>query len=272
MERMRRSISLAVLALFALSTARAAEPDYAGAFAGRDGCFELYDLKTGTIVARYGEKRCATRTSPCSTFKVPLALMAFDAGVLKDETSSIEWDGTKYGREEWNQDQTAATWMKYSVVWFSQRLTPKLGMAKVKSYLGKFDYGNRDMSGGLTRAWLESSLKISPDEQLGFWKRFWREEIPVSKHAYEMTKKITLVETSPDGWTLSGKTGTGRVGEAKDGKPLWLGWFAGHIAKGDRDYVFVTSFTDLVPSSDDRPAGPIARELSTKILTQLGLY
>ena len=71
---------------------------------------------------------CKKRVSPASTFKVPLALMAFDAGILKDEGSGMKWDGTKTSRQEWNRDQTAASWMKYSVVWFSQRLTPQLGM------------------------------------------------------------------------------------------------------------------------------------------------
>lgn len=197
------------LALLVTASAQSAQPDFARHFAGRDGCFELYDLKTNQLVVRSDPRRCALRTSPCSTFKVPLALMAFDSGVLADETSGMKWDGTRTRREEWNRDQTASTWMRNSVVWFSQRLTPLLGMERVKSYLARFDFGNRDMSGGLTTAWLESSLRVSPDEQLRFWRRLWREELPVSKHAFDMTKTITLVGTSPGGWTLHGKTGSG---------------------------------------------------------------
>jgi beta-lactamase class D len=164
--------------------------------------------------------------------------------------------------------------MRDSVVWFSQRLTPLLGMDKVKAYLARFDYGNQDMSGGLTRAWLESSLLISPDEQLKFWQRFWGEELPVSKHAFDMTKKITLVDTSPSGWTLHGKTGSGSFGTGgSDPKSrLWLGWFVGHVAKGDREYVFVCRYTDRVPSRDDRPPGWIARDMAKEILAKLGLY
>jgi len=202
---------LAIALLLASPTA-AAEPDFARIFAGRDGCFALYDLKAKTLVVRSNPDRCALRTSPCSTFKVPLALMGFDAGVLTDENSSMPWDGKKTTRDVWNRDQTAATWMQNSVVWFSQRLTPLLGMDKVKAYLAGFDFGNQDMSGGLTRAWLESSLLVSPDEQLRFWGRFWREELPVSKHAFAMTKKITFVDTSEKGWILHGKTGSGAVG------------------------------------------------------------
>jgi beta-lactamase class D len=240
----------------------AAEPDFARLFSGRDGCFELYDFKTNETVVRYNPTRCAVQTSPCSTFKVPLALMAFDAGILTDESSSMKWDGTKTSRDAWNRDQTAATWMQNSVVWFSQRLTPLLGLDKVKAYLSRFGFGNEDMTGGLTRAWLESSLLISPDEQLRFFVRFWREELPVSKHAFDMTKKITLVDTSNSGWALHGKTGSGAR----------LGWFVGHVARGNREYVFVTSYTDRVVSRDERPPGWIARDITKEILKAMGLY
>ena len=228
-------------------------------------CFVLYDLKADKVVAREGGDRCAERASPCSTFKVPLALMAFDSGALKDETSRRAWDGTKYSREAWNKEQTAASWMRDSVVWFSQRLTTEMGMEKVKAYLAAFDYGNEDMSGGLTKAWLESSMLISPDEQLQFWTRFWREQLRVSKHAYEMTKKITLIETSPRGWTLHGKTGSGghEVG----------GWFVGHVAKGDAEYVFVTRYRDRAGTSkDDRPEGWIARDIAKRLLEKKGVF
>ncbi|HKQ62086.1 MAG TPA: penicillin-binding transpeptidase domain-containing protein [Candidatus Polarisedimenticolaceae bacterium] len=251
--------------------APATEADPARLFAGRDGCFELYDLKTDQRVARFNPERCAQRTSPCSTFKVPLALMAFDAGILHDENSAIEWDGTKTSRDAWNRDQTAATWMRDSVVWFSQRLTPQLGLARIEAYLDGFDFGNRDMSGGLTRAWLESSLRISPGEQLRFWTRFWREQLPVSEHAFAMTKKITFVERSPAGWSLHGKTGSCGVGSEAE-PALWIGWFVGHVARGDREYVFAVSYTDRVASADRRPAGWIARDIAKRILAGMGLY
>lgn len=265
---------ITVVSLTAPARAQAGEPDFAKLFAGRDGCFELYDLKTNTLVVRSNARRCAERTSPCSTFKVPLSLMAFDAGILTDENAPMTWDGTVTSRDVWNRDQTAARWMKDSVVWYSQRLTPMLGMDKVKSYLARFDYGNQDMTGGLTTAWLSSSLAISPDEQLVLWQRFWREELAVSKHAFAVTKKITLVDSSAAGWMLHGKTGSGRIGSggSNPDSALWLGWFVGHVARGGREYVFVTTYTDRVVSRDRRPAGWIARDITKKILTKMGLY
>lgn len=265
-------VTVAIVATLDVSHALAKEPNYATLFAGRDGCFELYDLTANKLVARYNFKLCATRVAPQSTFKVPLSLMAFDSGILKNERSGLTWDGRRSARPEWNRDQTAASWMKLSVVWFSQRLTPKLGLPRIKSYLAKFRYGNQDFSGGITKAWLQSSLLISPDEQLRFWQRFWREQLPVSKHAFAMTKKITYLGASPRGWALNGKTGSGAVVSDKGKLLRGYGWFVGHIARGGHGYVFVTYYSDRGPPQDSRPPGWIARDISMKILGQMGLY
>src|SRR5262245_58680018 len=72
--------------------AHASTPDYEQLFKGRNGCFRLHDLTSGKDIAVYNPTRCRERISPCSTFKVPLALMAFDKGVLKDANSGFPWD------------------------------------------------------------------------------------------------------------------------------------------------------------------------------------
>jgi beta-lactamase class D len=51
-----------------------------------------------------------------------------------------------------------------------------------------------------------------------------------------------------------------------------LGWFVGHVAQGDREYLFVTSYSDRVKPSDRRPAGWIARDIAKAILAEMGLY
>ena len=52
-----------------------------------------------------------------------------------------------------------------------------------------------------------------------------------------------------------------------------MGWFVGHVGRrGGHDYVFVTHYVDRGPPRDTRPPGWIARDISTKILGQMGLY
>lgn len=198
------------------------------------------------ILRRDGE--CAARFSPCSTFKVAISLMGYDAGILIDEKNPewpfrhdyVDWFPS------WKQAQNPTTWIKNSCVWYSQVITKKLGMQKFKEYVTKFKYGNQDVSGdknknnGLTNSWLVSSLTISADEQINFLEKLVRSKLPVSQKAHEMTRKILFIEDLADGWKLYGKTGSGPLinpdGSESDDK--LLGWFIGWVQNGKRIIVF----------------------------------
>jgi beta-lactamase class D len=128
-----------------------------------------------------------------------------------------------------------------------------------------FNYGNADVSGnpgkhdGLTRAWLSSSLKISPLEQLAFLQKIVRRELPVSANAFEMTSRIMAMDSLPNGWILHGKTGTGAPLKA-DGSEDWdhpYGWFVGWATKGGRSIVYVRQVQEERKQSG---AGPRTRD------------
>ena len=107
------------------------------------------------------------RVTPCSTFKIALSLMGFDSGILVDENMPV-WvfqEGYDDFLESWKKPQTPRSWLKNSCVWYSRILAAKLGIKIFQAYLAALNYGNQDASGGLTGAWLSSSLKISPREQ-----------------------------------------------------------------------------------------------------------
>ncbi len=244
-------------------------------FAGVNGCFLLYNMKTQTFEKVIGESSCRERFVACSTFKVPLAVMAFDAKVLKDENQVLKWDGIKNDREALNHDHDAKTWMRDSVVWFSQRLTPKLGKKKLQKYLHAFKYGNEDMSAGITNAWLVSpgsqspALKISPYEQVEFMKNLWTDNLPATKRAQNLTREITFLETSPNGFKLNGKTGSNYYDKEKK---LSLGWFVSHIQNGEKEYIAVTNFSDLTPTTDSSYGGLRAKQITKDILAEQGLW
>jgi beta-lactamase class D len=127
-----------------------------------EGCFILKE--NSVVLKKEGDDR--TRRSPCSSFKIFLALIGYDAGILKHELCP-EWSyKPEYEAvlESWKDSKNPTSWIKNSCVWYSQILTQKLGMEKFDQYIKKFDYGNQDLSGdlgqnnGLTHAWLCSSL------------------------------------------------------------------------------------------------------------------
>jgi len=244
-------------------------------FDGMDSCFLLYNMKTQAFEKVIGERRCRERLSPCSTFKVPLAVMAFDSAALKDEGQILKWDGKINTREVANHDQNAKTWMKDSIVWFSQRLTPQIGEKKLKDYLQAFHYGNEDMSAGIAQAWLIQpdakgpALKVSGYEQVDFLKALWTGTLPVSQRALQMTKDITYLETSPNGFRLNGKTGSSYY---SNGGNKRLGWFIAHIDNGVKEYIVVTNFSDVIDNKESAYGGVKAKEITKKILIDQGLW
>jgi beta-lactamase class D len=209
-----------------------AAQDLSRYFQNTEGAFVLYDLKNNRYL-RHNEQRCRQRFSPFSTFKIPNSLIGLETGVIKDAEFVIPWDRRKYPAEsnlmpEWNRDQTLRSAIKYSVVWYYRELARHVGESRMKEWVTRFDYGNRDTSGGIDRFWLHSTLQVSADEQIEFLKKLYREQLPVSKGSIEIVKDILRLERTAD-YTLSGKTGGGPISEGN-----YLGWFVGYLeAKGN---------------------------------------
>lgn len=271
-----------LLALTAASAARAAPAATPAArlLEGRDACFVLFDARAGKVIERHGGARCAERNPPCSTFKIALAVMGFDSGILKDATTTFRWDGTPMLMKSWERDADARSWIRDSILWYSQRIARSLGRERMARYLRDFQYGNADLSGGLETAWLspepspessvQSSIAISADEQVRFLARLWRGDLPVARRALELTREVIFLGTSPKGYSLHGKTGSGYAGK---GTRRRLGWFVGHLARGDEEYVGVLTFTDQHEPAAGAPyAGPESRELFKAIAAEMGYW
>lgn len=239
---------VALIAMLPISVARA-----------KDVCTAVADAATGVLLKQRGA--CDTRVTAASTFKVAISLMGYDAGFLKDEHSPALpfHEGYPDWIPAWRATTDPTSWIKNSVVWYSQQVTTSLGEARFARYVAEFHYGNEDVSGdpgqhnGLTRAWLSSSLRISPLEQLAFLERIVRRQIPVSARAYEMTSRITEIDALPDGWDIHGKTGTGAP-RLPNGAEDWdhaYGWFVGWATKGERTAVFAR----LIQDEKKQPVG-----------------
>lgn len=190
------------------------------------------------------EGDCNKQYTPQSTFKIALSLIGFDSLILKNEFEP-NWSLPK-GIDPYinicKKDHSPKTWMRDSCLWYSQILTTKLGMQKFQDYVIEFSYGNMDISGGLTKAWVSSSLKISPVEQTIFLQKIVDRKFPINSKSYDQTKKIMFIQELPAGWRLYGKTGNGQmIGKNQD---LQHGWFVGYIEKENRHIVFANHIVD----------------------------
>lgn len=217
------------------------------------------------------------RHAPCSTFKIALSLIGFDAEILIDETHPLLpfKEGYVGWMDNWKQPHHPQLWLKNSCIWYSYYITEKLGMALFTDYVQKLNYGNKDTSGdrgknnGLTNAWLSSSLQISPDEQIIFLEKLLNNALPVSLKAHTMTRNILFLEEFIDGWQLYGKTGSGSQLSPDRTEKLerQIGWFAGWLQKGERTLIFAQYIKDT--DKKDSYAGPRARVLAKEKLKQL---
>lgn len=233
-------------------------------------CTVILDVETAAPLYRQGD--CEKRLPPASSFKLPLALLGFDAGILTGAKAPswpylAQYDAPK--RDQKDVDPT--TWERDSVLWYSREITRRLGAERFAGYVKVLDYGNADVSGtpgkndGLTHSWLSSSLQISGDEQAAFAWRLARGELAVSKKAIEQTRSIIPTFYAADGWKLQGKTGSiwlrKRNGAFDRSKPV--GWFVGWAEKGERRIAFASVRVG------SKVTGPIQRQWFIKELPTL---
>lgn len=209
-------------------------------------CTLVADAQSRTVLLSEGD--CESRATPASTFKIALAVMGFDAGFLQSAQAPVlpfrqgypDWIDT------WRQDTDPSMWIANSNVWYSQRITEALGAQTLSTYARGFGYGNADFSGdpgfdnGLERAWISSSLQISPLEQAGFLAALVERQLPVSDAAMAASMAITETAGTIDGWQVWGKTGSAYPRNADrsfDYASGW-GWYVGWAQKDGQRLVF----------------------------------
>jgi beta-lactamase class D len=135
--------------------------------------------------------------------------------------------------QAWNKDHTMRSAIAASAVPVYQEIARRIGEERMQKYVDLFDYGNRDIGGGIDQFWLTGSLRIDPMQQVDFVDRLRRGVLPVSKRSQELVRDILPVTKIGDA-TIRAKSGL--LG-AEIGKPS-LGWMVGWAEKGSQVTVF----------------------------------
>lgn len=194
---------------------------------------------------------CTTRLSPASTYKIPHALIGLETGAVT-ETTVERWDGVRHpDQPKWNLDHTVFSAMKPSVLWFFQKMAPRIGAERAHEWLQRFAYGNADTSGPITQYWINGRLRISPDEQLGFLMKFYGGGLPVKKAYVDHLQAAMLQDPgtvenargvhnldaiwSP-GITLNSKTGATTIESGES-----VSWLVGQLTIDKRELTFASA-------------------------------
>ena len=229
-------------------------------FGEYEGSFVLYDLENDAW-SIHDMEHATLRVAPNSTYKIYDALFGLEEGVITPENSFIAWNGETYPFEAWNADQTLQSAMNSSVNWYFESVDEQLGAANISNYIQEIGYGNENISGDFSTYWMESSLKISPIEQVELLTQLQNNNFGFAPENINAVKDAICLSSS-DAGTFYGKTGTGRV----DGQDV-NGWFIGYIETADNTYFFATNI-----GADSDATGGNATEITMSILSDMNIW
>ena len=227
-----------------------------------DGCFTMFNNQDGEVTV-YNMKYDTMRFSPASTFKIFNSLVGLQTGRITDEKMVIKWDGVKRWNEDWNKDMDMTEAFKVSSLPYYQEVARRLGKDTMQQWIDSVGYGNKNISGPIDSFWLNNTLKISPDEQLGLVKKLYFDQLPFRKSVQQMVRDVMIQENNT-AYQLSYKTGWGF---AEDGKAI--GWVVGWIEENKHVYFFVTF---VKAPAADTDLSTIRLNITKAILKQYGFF
>ena len=235
------------------------------------GCFALYNNSTDKFtvydLARYKDSVFL----PASTFKIINSLIGLQTGIITNDSMVIKWDGIKRWVPEWNKDLTMYEAFRVSSFPYYQEVARRIGKDTMQSWLDSIGYGaGKKDTGYIIKSavdtfWLDNSLKITPDEQLGLVKRLYFDQLPFFKTYQEVVKRAMLIENNAN-YRLGYKTGWGMWDE-KTRKQI--GWVVGWIEENRHPYFFVLNIESQDPNID-MPA--IRVKMLKDILKEQGFF
>jgi beta-lactamase class D len=201
--------------------------------AGTEGTFVGYKVDDYLVIASDAE-RSGQAKLPASTFKIPNSLIALETGVVEDPDKDVfKWDGVKRSIEAWNKDHTLRSAIAASAVPVYQEISRRIGEGRMQKYVDLFEYGNRNIGGGIDQFWLTGDLRIDPVQQVDFVDRLRRGVLPISKRSQDLVRDILPVTKAGEA-VIHAKSGL--LG-AEVGKPS-LGWMVGWAENGSAQTVF----------------------------------
>jgi beta-lactamase class D len=227
-----------------------------------EGCFTMANNKNGEVTV-YNMALDTERVSPKSTFKIVNSLIGLEIGKIVDEKMVIKWDSIKRPIEEWNKDMDMQEAFRVSSVPYYQEVARRIGRDTMQFWLDSLHYGNMKIGPHIDSFWLDNSLKISPDEQLGLVKRLYFDQLPFQKRTQQIVRDVMLHENTTL-YKLSYKTGWGF-----DENNHAIGWIVGWIEENMHPYFFVTQIRSADANIDTQKSRLI---ITKQILKQYGFF
>ncbi|MGE5518963.1 MAG: penicillin-binding transpeptidase domain-containing protein [Candidatus Dadabacteria bacterium] len=209
-----------------------------------EGCFTLFNNSNGRFTI-YNLPRYRDSTfMPVGTFDLMDALIGLQTGVITNDSMVIKWDGRDRGVPEWNKDLSLHQALQVSALPYFQEVARRLGKDTMQLWLDSVKYGNMKIGGVLDSFWLNNSLKLTPDEEMGFAKRLFFNQLPFFKNNQEAVKEGMLMEDKPT-YRLSYHAGMARKMDGSNMATV-VGW----VQENQHPYFFILNMETKDPNVD----------------------
>jgi len=226
-----------------------------------DGCFALFNNSNGKFTVYNLNRYKDSSYLPASTFKIVNSLIGLQTGIIPNTQLPIKWDGIVRPVKEWNKDLTMSEAFRISAVPYYQEIARRIGKDTMQFWLDSLHYGTSKIKTRIDTFWLDNSLKITPDEELGLVKKLYFDQLPFYGAYQDTVKKLMLFEDKPE-YKLSYKTGWGQKENGNQ-----LGWLVGWIEENRHPYFFVLNL-ESTNKNFDIPT--VRMKILKDILNQLG--
>lgn len=232
------------------------------------GSFAMFDNGTGQFTIYNLNRYKDTGFLPASTFKIVNSLIGIETGKVVNEKMVIKWDGkirtfaNGDTAKNWNKDLTMAEAFEYSAVPYYQEVARRIGKDTMQEYLDSMHYGTAKIKTTIDSFWLDNSLKITADEQLGIVKKLYFYQLAFQRRSQEIVRKMMIRENNTN-YTLAYKTGLGTTE-----KGTQLGWIVGWVEENHHPYFFVLN----VEGTKDVPMTNLRVDMLKRILKGYGFF
>lgn len=227
-----------------------------------EGCYTMFENGSGQFyIYNIGRYKDSTY-SPASTFNLINSLIGIETGRIVNEKTIFKWDGKSYHLPNgdtafgWNKDLSMAEAFKVGSFPYFQQVARSIGRDTMQFWIDSIPYGNKKIAGAIDSFWMNNTLRVSADEQLGLVKRLYFNQLSFQKRTQTIVKK-QMVQEDNDKYKLSYTTGWGIKENGKG-----LAWIMGWIEENRHVYFFVINIEG--DAKQDLPT--ISKGILTNIL------
>lgn len=231
-------------------------------FGENKGTFVLYNLH-GDNYQIYNYDRAKTEYSIHSTSKIFWTIVGLEEGLVNDK-ETVTWDSIKYPKteywpEEFSNNQTVETALRYSVNWYYLELLKKMTPEMVDKYLDKLDYKSGFHVEKVHYFGLTFNIEKSALDQIAFLKRLYSNELNLTDNTTRIIKSGLKVKDN-DSCKLYVRTGMGPV-KSDTG----IAWYIGFVERDKNTFFFAAN----VENDDELICKKLSTDFTLRTLKSL---